>query len=437
MLRKGGVRHGERQPANCAAPPARRCDGGDHRPHDLLAVGSGWSQALANSPPYPPVVTEPAADGQIVSPSDVHMATAPFADPDPGDSHLCSDWDIWAASPAERVWAMACLGGVSRVHVHLGDGTFENSFAGRQDLLPDSDYRLRVRFHDDSGDPATEASPWSERLFQTGPASVIFPLQLDDIASSPLPDWSDDVGELILPQASSPPALRLASPSGDLLLEFRGRDGVSNMLIEPQPLAQHVAVRVELSAGSANLALPVSQVTFADETGMACAPCEVCDPAAGACVARPRAGCRVPTEPRKALLQMKNTSPDTADTVLWRWTKGAATPLPDFGNPTTTENYAFCVYDDSAAQPNLRFRAQAPAGGTCGQRRAGSRKRGSRFPVPRPGTDAGRARDDAPAGRRRGARRGRREGEGRKSLESARGATDAAARSSLDGAAQC
>ena len=56
-----------------------------------------------NSPPLAPVITEPVADGMVLNPADVHMETGPFSDPDVGDQHLCTDWEIWTVTPAERV----------------------------------------------------------------------------------------------------------------------------------------------------------------------------------------------------------------------------------------------------------------------------------------------------------------------------------------------
>src|SRR2546426_1364767 len=121
----------------------------------------------ANSPPATPVITEPSIDGRIVNPADVHMETAAFSDPDPADTHRCSDWQIWTVTPSALVWAANCLTGVEKVHVHLGDGVFQGSHAGRTDLLFDTAYKLRARHRDSSNVPATEWSAWAERLFQT------------------------------------------------------------------------------------------------------------------------------------------------------------------------------------------------------------------------------------------------------------------------------
>ncbi|MFC7763164.1 PQQ-dependent sugar dehydrogenase [Catellatospora bangladeshensis] len=114
------------------------------------------------APPNAPVITEPVADGAMVSAADVHMESAPFSDPD-GDQHLCSEWEI--TTGGERVWASGCTGGVLRYHIHLGDGVFENSHTGRKDLIPEKDYQLRVRYKSSSGDD--EWSDWSERPFRT------------------------------------------------------------------------------------------------------------------------------------------------------------------------------------------------------------------------------------------------------------------------------
>ncbi|MFC7758411.1 PQQ-dependent sugar dehydrogenase [Catellatospora bangladeshensis] len=128
--------------------------------------------------PSAPVITEPEKDNRVLSAADVHMETRPLQGNDGGDVHLCTDWEIWAGSPGggERVWFDSCASGTGRVHVHLGDGVFENSFAGRADLLPDRQYTLRVRHRDTSGG----WTAYSARPFKT------------DVERKPLPgegDW--------------------------------------------------------------------------------------------------------------------------------------------------------------------------------------------------------------------------------------------------------
>src|SRR5881396_1341527 len=130
--------------------------------------------AMAQNPPNTPTITAPAFDGQVVSPFDVHMETAPFSDPDPGNTHACSDWEIWTVTPSERVWSASCLTGVLAVHTHFGDGTFEGSRAGQRSLAFSTDHLLRVRHRDNTG----LWSNFAVRAFSTGPPAQVFPLQL-------------------------------------------------------------------------------------------------------------------------------------------------------------------------------------------------------------------------------------------------------------------
>lgn len=220
-----------------------------------------------NDPPAAPLITQPEVDGLILNPADVHMETGPFSDPDPGDDHLCTDWEIWTLDPAERVWVTECIGGVERVHSHLGDGVFENSHAGRDELLPETEYVLRVRHRDDSGQ-SNDWSPWADRLFQTGEASAIFPLELIDIAQDPAPRWEDTTGvSLVLPAGSPPGVLVMDEFDGHLLLELRGIDGDSNEIVNPPALEEHAHPRVVLRAGSVSLSVPESDLIITNELG--------------------------------------------------------------------------------------------------------------------------------------------------------------------------
>jgi uncharacterized delta-60 repeat protein len=93
-----------------------------------------------------------------------------------------------------------------------------------------------------------------------------------------------------------------------------------------------------------------------------------CD-GAGHC-GRPLAasGCKLPTVPLKSQLQFKDKTPDKGDLAVWKWMKGAATSLTDYGDPTSTTSYALCVYQGSSATGALLFETDAPAGGTCHNR---------------------------------------------------------------------
>jgi hypothetical protein len=114
------------------------------------------------------------------------------------------------------VWHADGAIGVERVHVHLGDGLFENSHAGASELVPNTDFYLRVRHSDDSGDPGTQWSDWATRDFTTGTATQVFPLEIDDVAGLPVPRWTVASGgaDVVLAPAVTAPRLRLEIRGG-------------------------------------------------------------------------------------------------------------------------------------------------------------------------------------------------------------------------------
>lgn len=62
------------------------------------------------------------------------------------------------------------------------------------------------------------------------------------------------------------------------------------------------------------------------------------------CPLSPAAGCRTPG---KSILLLKDSSDNTKDKLIWKWLRGASTTDTEFGDPTTTRAYAFCVYDSA------------------------------------------------------------------------------------------
>ncbi|GAA1618940.1 PQQ-dependent sugar dehydrogenase [Catellatospora bangladeshensis] len=130
------------------------------------------SRTLGAALPGAPTVTEPRADGHLVSGADVHMESAELkltGKNGKRSAHVCSEWEIWSIEPAERVWSTKCLDGPQLVHAHLGDGRFENSFAARRDLAADREYDLRVRYRDEDKAEADRWTPWGMRAFRTRP----------------------------------------------------------------------------------------------------------------------------------------------------------------------------------------------------------------------------------------------------------------------------
>ena len=123
-----------------------------------------FCSAAAATPPNTPNITEPGTDNMVLNPADVHMEAPVFSDPD-GHTHQCTDWQIETITPPEVAWNAPCVTGVSRVHIHLGDGAFVNAHAGRAELKFETRYKLRVRFKDSNN----EFSAWRERPFSTSP----------------------------------------------------------------------------------------------------------------------------------------------------------------------------------------------------------------------------------------------------------------------------
>jgi hypothetical protein len=67
----------------------------------------------------------------------------------------------------------------------------------------------------------------------------------------------------------------------------------------------------------------------------------------------------------KAFFKLNDKSPDKRDKLLWKWIKGAATTIGEFGTPEADTDYTLCVWDESANPQPLIF-ASIPPAGTCG-----------------------------------------------------------------------
>jgi cysteine-rich repeat protein len=75
--------------------------------------------------------------------------------------------------------------------------------------------------------------------------------------------------------------------------------------------------------------LPCS--SFCDEGGDMCV---------SGCPSAPQA-CRTA---EKSFVLVRNTANEARDKLLWKWIKGAATQLEELGDPTTSTDYALCLY---------------------------------------------------------------------------------------------
>jgi spore coat protein A len=80
-----------------------------------------------------------------------------------------------------------------------------------------------------------------------------------------------------------------------------------------------------------------------------------------ACGTSPATGCRRPAS-TKGLLKIKlDTEDPRKNQMQWKWLHGTATSKLEFGDPTTTEDYYLCVYDQGAIVSTTRIEA----GGLC------------------------------------------------------------------------
>jgi glucose/arabinose dehydrogenase len=215
-----------------------------------------------------PAITEPASDGQVVNPYDVHMVAGPF-EGSPGEGHVCSDWEIRTAAD-ELAWTAPCVTGSGLVHVHLGDGTFVGAYEGQRQLNGGTPYRLRVRFLGNAAPEGTDWSEWAVRSFETSRATGFSrPLVLSDVSVIPTPRWRDTAGNdiVLLPSPGGAPRLRIEVLDGGTALAFTAKDGVTNAVTNPSAFAVHGAVRALLQAPAAAFTVPESILTFTDGSG--------------------------------------------------------------------------------------------------------------------------------------------------------------------------
>jgi glucose/arabinose dehydrogenase len=203
-----------------------------------------------NNAPFAPTITEPATNGQVVHPADVHMEAIGFSDPD-GNTHKSTDWEIWTVGPgAQPVWQTLGIQGVERLHTHMGDGIFINSRAGQTSLAANTDHELRVRFRDDAG----AVSGYSVREFRTSSASVTFPLELRDVATTPAVTWRTVLGSNVdLPAGAS-----ILTP-GDFIIAIDADGGSNSPVNETAPLAIDGVVGTKYLNFGFNPAFPQTQ----------------------------------------------------------------------------------------------------------------------------------------------------------------------------------
>jgi hypothetical protein len=77
------------------------------------------------------------------------------------------------------------------------------------------------------------------------------------------------------------------------------------------------------------------------------------------CPAEPLVGCRAAG---KAKIQLRDDSDPASDQLKWKWLRGDATSMVDFGSPTVFALNTFCIWDRNAGLAANVFEAVVPAG---------------------------------------------------------------------------
>lgn len=93
-----------------------------------------------------------------------------------------------------------------------------------------------------------------------------------------------------------------------------------------------------------------------------CTQSDVCT--AGTCggTATLATSCHAPVAAQRARLLIRDDPYDLRDLLTWKWSKGSATTLTDYGSPTTTTPYELCVFDTHAGVPERLLSTVIPPG---------------------------------------------------------------------------
>ena len=88
--------------------------------------------------------------------------------------------------------------------------------------------------------------------------------------------------------------------------------------------------------------------------------------AAFSCNATPMSGCLQASAPHPTGLWMNvRGASHRRDNAVWKWFRGVSPTPATFADPTTTSDYAFCLYGQQGNQMPLIFSAIAPAASQC------------------------------------------------------------------------
>ncbi|MDG2303951.1 MAG: glycosyl hydrolase family 8 [Candidatus Binatia bacterium] len=95
-----------------------------------------------------------------------------------------------------------------------------------------------------------------------------------------------------------------------------------------------------------------------------CTIIDACD-GAGRCVGstEPAALCTLPLTAGRSTLVIKEKG--TKDSLVWKWSKGPEVLAAAFGDPTTSDDYTLCLYDETGGSTTVLLTPAAPAGSTA------------------------------------------------------------------------
>lgn len=91
-------------------------------------------------------------------------------------------------------------------------------------------------------------------------------------------------------------------------------------------------------------------------------PCHACSGEPSSCAAAVRLDC---VDAGAASVSLKDGAGTDRDQLKWKWLRGPAQDISEFGDPRADEDFFLCVFDRVGGVPQLALRAAIPAGGTC------------------------------------------------------------------------
>jgi len=122
--------------------------------------------AGTNHRPTTPEILVPTIDGELADPIGLVMNASAFEDVDAGQTQVSTEWQIWTTAAPQLVWSATPTTGAPLTYVTLADGAFQSGFTA---LANSTNYQLRVRHRDSSGDANSAWSATAPRNFTTTP----------------------------------------------------------------------------------------------------------------------------------------------------------------------------------------------------------------------------------------------------------------------------